>query len=169
MRMSPWCCFRHCGASGTAVVEGTEGGGSTWFRLGALAPLGRCRLALAARLAFARCATPRVVRAHALRAVLATCACANDGSLGARRSRFTGPQPALVPAGWASGFDRCVARCSHPQCPPPPPPPPPHAPPPPYLQGDWVFGKRHGQGTYYYLDGGKYEGEVRPTVYGRRR
>ncbi len=28
------------------------------------------------------------------------------------------------------------------------------------LQGDWVFGKRHGHGSYYYLDGGKYEGEV---------
>ncbi len=27
-------------------------------------------------------------------------------------------------------------------------------------QGDWVFGKRHGYGHYYYLDGGKYEGEV---------
>ena len=27
-------------------------------------------------------------------------------------------------------------------------------------QGDWVFGKRHGFGHYYYLDGGKYEGEV---------
>ena len=26
-------------------------------------------------------------------------------------------------------------------------------------QGMWVYGKRHGNGTYTYHDGGKYEGE----------
>ena len=34
-------------------------------------------------------------------------------------------------------------------------------PPPPPLQydGDWVYGKRHGTGTYFYTDGSQYEGE----------
>ena len=27
------------------------------------------------------------------------------------------------------------------------------------LQGDWVYGKRHGYGVYYYADGSKYDGE----------
>lgn len=35
------------------------------------------------------------------------------------------------------------------------------------VQGDWVFGKRHGYGLYFYLDGGKYEGEV-CTLWGQR-
>jgi hypothetical protein len=27
------------------------------------------------------------------------------------------------------------------------------------VQGDWVYGKRHGNGVYNYHDGGKYDGE----------
>lgn len=29
----------------------------------------------------------------------------------------------------------------------------------PVAQGDWVYGKRHGYGVYYYADGSKYDGE----------
>jgi len=35
-------------------------------------------------------------------------------------------------------------------------------------QGEWVFGKRHGHGTYHYLDGGKYDGEwVDDKIHGK--
>jgi|EP01047_Picozoa_sp_COSAG01_P021610 hypothetical protein len=28
-----------------------------------------------------------------------------------------------------------------------------------FVQGDWVYGKRHGTGEYSYHDGGRYSGE----------